>query len=263
LRLDFHRGIFQSAAGHRNQLLSQDNLFFFASLNVPANTDSAGELTRLCRRFVAAKPVVPSDTPFPEYDFKFFVPFVIAAIENFRTRWSALLGVRSHSVIDPLPWQSVKAVARRHAQDLFDDYPHRPVSALHAVLRQEIARFLDAPLGWPGYAPSEAEKQAVIDSIKAELSRPLLWLCAKTLRTVPKPQWITAWEFRGSNSTIRRRSAVDALFAQHVPYFRLDNAIAVALINEVDALVHEAMAAAKDKLRGAKPEQTSDGSKAA
>ena len=35
----------------------------------------------------------------------------------------------------------------------------------------------------------------------------------------------------------RRRSAIDALFAQHVPYFRLDNAIAVAFINEVEALV--------------------------
>jgi hypothetical protein len=71
-------------------------------------------------------------------------------------------------------------------------------------------------------------------------------LCAKTLRTVPKPQWIEAWEFRRQNSTIRRRNAVEALFAQHVPYFRLDNAIAVAFINEVEALVQEAMAAAKD-----------------
>jgi hypothetical protein len=35
----------------------------------------------------------------------------------------------------------------------------------------------------------------------------------------------------------KRRSAIDALFAQHVPYFRPDNAIAVAFINEVEALV--------------------------
>jgi hypothetical protein len=236
-----------------NQLLSQENLFFFASLNVPGNTESAGELTRLCKRFLAAKPVVPWDAPFPDYDFKFFVPFVIMAIENFRTRWAALLGVRSHSVIDPLPWQSVKAVARRHAQDLFDDYPHRPASALHSVLRQEIARFLDAPLGWPGHAPSEEEKQTVVDLIKAELSQPLLRLCAKTLRTVPKPQWIAAWEFHGSNSTIRRRSAVEALFAQHLPYFRMDNAIAIAFIKDVEALVQDAMTAARDKLRGTKP----------
>lgn len=245
-----------------SQLLDQDNLFFFASLNVAGNT-AVGELTRLCKRFLAAKPVVPTDAPFPEYDFKFFVPFVISAIESFRTRWSALLGVRSHSVIDPLPWQSVKAVARRHAQDLFDEYPHRPVSALHSVLRQEIARFLDAPLGWPGHAPSDDEKQAVIDLVKAELSRPLLRLCKKTLSIAPRPQWIEAWEFRRQNSTIRRRNAVEALFAQHLPYFRVDNAIAVAFINEAETLVHEAMTAAKDKLRGAKSVQTSDGSKAA
>lgn len=227
-----------------------DNLFFFASLQAPGNTQSSAELGRLRDRFSAAKPVVPSDVPFPNYDFKFLVPFVIIAIENFRTRWAALLGVQSHSTIDPLRWQSVKAVARRHAQNLLDDYPHRPVAALHAVLRQEIAKFLDAPVAWPGYAPSEAEKQSVIDMIKAELARPLLRLCAKTLRTVPQPQWITAWEFRGPNSTIRRRNTVEALFAQHLPYFRPDNAIAVVFINEVEILVQQAIAVARDKLRG-------------
>ena len=174
---------------------------------------------------------------------------VIAAIENFRTRWSALLGVRSHSVFDPLPWQSVKAVARRNALNINDDYPYRPVAALHTVLRQEIAKFLDAPLGWPGHTPSDEEKQSVIDLIKAELALPLLRLCSSTVRTVPKPQWITAWEFRGLNSTIRRRSTIEDLFTRHVPYFRLDNAIAVAFINEVEALVQAAITGAKEKLR--------------
>jgi hypothetical protein len=239
-----------------------DNLFFFASLNVPG-AQSDGELARLCEHFSAARPALPSDVPFPEYDFKFFVPAVIAAIENFRTRWSALLGVQSHSVFDPLPWQSVKAVARRNAQNIFDEYPHRPVAGLHAVLRQEIARFLDAPISWPGHAPSDDEKQSVINLIKAELARPLLRLCVKTLRTIPQTQWITAWEFRGTNSTIRRRSAVEALFAQHLPYFRLDNAISIAFINDVDALAKEAINAAKDKLRTAGNGDKEDGAQAA
>jgi hypothetical protein len=238
-------------------------LFFFASLNVPGDTQSDAQLTQLREYFSAAKPVVPSDAAFPEYDFKFFVPFVITAIDNFRTRWSALLGVQSHSVLAPLPWQSVKAVARRNAQNLNDDYPYRPVAALHAVLRQEIAKFLDAPLGWPGHAPSEDEKQSVIDLIKAELNRPLLRLSVKTLRTVPQAQWITAWEFRGPNSTIRRRGSVETLFAQHLPYFRMDNAIAIAFINEVEALVREATNAAKDKLRGAGHGDKQDSTKAA
>ena len=68
------------------------------------------------------------------------------------------------------PWQSVKAVAKRNAKNLNDDHPHRPVAALHDVLRQEIAKFLDSPLGWPGYAPSGDEKQLVINLIKAELA---------------------------------------------------------------------------------------------
>lgn len=233
-----------------------DNLFFFASLNVPGDTQSDAQLTHLREHFSAAKPVVPSDAAFPEYDFKFFVPFVITAIANFRTRWSALLGVQSHSFLAPLPWQSVKAVARRNAQNLNDDYPYRPVAALHAVLRQEMAKYLDAPLGWPGHAPSEDEKQSVIDLIKAELNRPLLRLSVRTLRTAPQAQWIMAWEFRGPNSTIRRRGAVETLFAQHLPYFRMDNAIAIAFINEVESLVREATNAAKDKLRSATRNRT-------
>jgi hypothetical protein len=234
-----------------NHLILPENLFFFASLNVPGDTQSDAELVRLSKRFAAAKPALPSDVPFPEYDFKFFVPSIITAIENFRLRWSALLGVQSYSIFDPLPWQSVKAVARRNAHNISDDYPHRPVAGLHAILRQEIARFLDAPVGWPGHAPSDDEKLSVIDLIKAELRKPLMDLCVRTLRIVPQPQWITAWEFRGPNSTIRRRSTVEALFAQHLPYFRLDNAIAIAFINEVEVLVQEAINAAKEKLRAA------------
>ena len=94
-----------------------DNLFFFASLNVPGDTRSNAELARLSERFSAARPVMPSNVPLPDHDFKFFVPFVITAIENFRTRWSGLLGVQSNSVFDPLPWQAVKAIARRNAQN--------------------------------------------------------------------------------------------------------------------------------------------------
>ena len=76
-------------------------------------------------------------------------------------------------------------------------------------------------------------------------------LCSSKVRTVPKPQWIAAWEFRGLNSTIRRRSTIEDLFAQHVPHFRLDNAIAVAFINEVEALLQGAIARAKEKLQSA------------
>ena len=68
-------------------------------------------------------------------------------------------------------------------------------------------------MSWPGQTPSEEEKQAVIDLIKAELAVPLLRLCALTIRIAPQSQWISAWEFRGTNSTILRRSTIENLFA--------------------------------------------------
>jgi hypothetical protein len=81
--------------------------------------------------------------------------------------------------------------------------------------------------------------------------------------STPQSQWITAWEFRGTNSTIRRRSAVEVLFAQHLPYFRLNNAISITFINDVDALAKEAIDAAKDKLRATGNGDKEDGAQAA
>lgn len=240
----------RDAARQLSNHLAGENVFYFGSLNIADDTTSNSELERLRKHFSAKKAATPFVTALPEYEFKFFVPFVIAAIDNFRNRWSSLLGVRSNSVFDPLPWQSVKAVARRNADtSINDDYPYRPVASLNTALRQEIAKFLDSPLNWQGQAPSDEEKQTIIDVIKAELSLPLLRLCTRTLRTVPRPQWITAWEFRGPNSTIRRRSTIEGLFGQHLPYFRLDNAIAVSFINEVESLVQAAIHSASEKLK--------------
>lgn len=239
----------RDAARQLANRLANENLFYLTALNVAGDTQSDSELERLSKHLSAQKPTVPPGAPFPEYDFKFFVPFIITAVESFRTKWAALLGVPPHSAFERLPWQSVKAVARRSALNINDDYPYRPVAGLYAFMRQEIAKFLDLPLSWPGQAPSDEEKQAVIDLIKAELALPLLRLCTLALQSAPQAQWIAAWEFRGLNSTIRRRHTIENLFAQHLPYFRLDNAIAVAFINAVESLVRTAIKRATERLR--------------
>lgn len=225
-----------------------NNVFFFSNLNQPANNEVQEELLRFRRHLARVKPPTKPVAAFPSYDFAYFVPFVITAIERFRHRWAALLGVRPHSGIDALPWQAPKAISRRYAEGWMDGYPHRPVSSLHAVLRQEIARFLDEPKSWPGAAPSDSVKQVVLDTIKAELSKPLLDLCSLTVRSGAKAQWIAAWEFRGINSTIRRRSAIESIFGQHLPYFRLDNGVSVNFIDTVRRLVEDAIDRARDKL---------------
>lgn len=225
------------------------NVFFFSSLQVPGDTQSDSELKRLLEDFARDKAQMPTTAAFPKYDFDFFAPFVIGAIDAFRTKWGALLGVRPHSGLEKLPWQAPKAIARRYAQGWTDDYPHRPVASLNALLRQEVAKFLDAPHAWPGQTPSDDEKQTVIDLVKAELNEPLLKLCICVLRTGPRTQWISAWEFRGINSTIRRRNAIEALYAQHVPYFRADDSHAITFIKDVRAEVESAISLAKGKLR--------------
>jgi hypothetical protein len=250
--LDQHvaKKLSREAARQLSNHLANKRVFYFASLNIAGDSQSNSELERLSKHFSSQRPAAPAGVTLPEYEFKFFVPFVIAGVENTRARWSALLGVQSHSAFDPLPWQSVKAVARRNADpSINDDYPYRPIASLHAALRQEIAKFLDSSQNWPDNVPPDEEKQSIVDVIKAELSLPLLRLCTHTLRTVPRPQWIAAWEFRGTNSTIRRRSTIEGLLGQHLPYFRLDNAIAVAFINDVESLVRDAIARARERLQ--------------
>lgn len=222
-----------------------DHVFYCSALHGNIAEGTEEELRKLAQQFRRLSPLDTASPSTPVYDFEFFAPFVINSIEEFRTKWAAQLGVRPHSSYSKLPWQAPKAISRRYAEGWSDDYPHRPVASLNSLLRQEIAKFLDAPQSWSGPDIDQSQREAVIDRIKTDIAKPLLSACVRVLRKEPQTQWISAWEFRGFNSTEKRRNAIEALFSQYVPYFRADDTIAKGFVREIRAIVQAAI----DKIR--------------
>ena len=224
-----------------------ENLFYLSNLNSDKpDDDSIVELERLYKRLAEPRPGAIVVDAAPDYEWPLLTLAIRDAIETFRERWQALLGLRLNTDLKPLSWQAQKAVTRRYAEGFDDQYPHRPASSLSGILGTEIARFLDKPISWSG-TPTQAQKDALINKIKSELAKPLRVLCIKTLRTFPKQQWIEAWAFRGRYSTIFRRDKMESIFAQQVPFLRSSgDAAQLEFFRQITDEVHNASTRAKN-----------------
>ena len=233
------------------------NLFFLGSLN----TDDPGEATvaelqRLYTSLGERKQGVLEGHALPVYEWNLLPLAIRDAIEAFREHWQALLGARIKAEPSPLSWQAQKAISRRYAEGWSDHYHHRPASSLRAFLSTEIARFLDNPISWSG-TPTEVEKIACIDAIKAELAQPLRKLCARTLRTLPKSDWIEAYGYRGRYSTNTRSEKMETILNQQVPFLRSSAApTSRELLRNITEEVQQAMERVKQKFeRISQPER--------
>lgn len=197
-----------------------DNLFYLSNLNSDKPDDaSISELQHLYSRLAEPRPGTIMVDAIPEYEWPLLTLAIHDGIEMFREQWQSLLGVRTKTDIEPLPWQTQKAIARRYANEINDLFPHRPATSFSRILATEIARFLDNPSSWSG-TPTQSQKDAFINKIKQAVAQPLRKLSFHTLRTLPKNDWIEAWIFSGRYSTTARRDKMESILAQQVPFLR-------------------------------------------
>ena len=190
---------------------------FYLGLLQNANPEAArDELSALLYHLKSVVPSPPLTQTFPEYSFDLLVLALQKGVENFRIPWRAYLGLEPHSEVQPLPWQSVKAVSRRYAEGFDDGYHIRPASKLLNTMTLAIARFLENPVRWEGN-PSLENKRFVLDRIKATVSQKLAHFCPQQLRESPQLQWQEAYAFRGTGSTFDRKLKIEALYERWVP----------------------------------------------
>jgi hypothetical protein len=105
------------------------------------------------------KAIEPPEPPQarPVYDITGLLFAVQAAAKDFQRPWAARLGIASYDGITREHWTRIKALSRRIAGELDDEYDTlRPVADLVARLTERISLFLDNPIrwslfpGWPG-----------------------------------------------------------------------------------------------------------------
>jgi len=198
----------------------EKNTFYLGSLQRNAPAAAMPELEKLLLRLeAAAAPALT--TALPRYNYDWLMPIIIEGVSEFRNRWKAYLNLPSPADVKPLPWQSVKAVARRYGEGYDDGYHIRPASNLLNALSVALSRFLENPREWEGN-PSLEEKRAIVDRLKEDVTDQLTRFCAEQLRGRPRIKWLEAYALRGDGTTYDRKLKVEAIYERWVPVPRVD-----------------------------------------
>lgn len=207
-----------------------------------ADAKGAGpELNRLLAHLMAEQPPVLKPVAFPRYNTAHLMLVIQEAARDFRQQWQGLLGIAPDPFYKPRPWQTIKALSRRYAENWGDDFELRPTSNLRAALEAAVSRFLESPIAWSG-EPAPEEKRDAIDRLKSAVSMRLPELARRRLREQPQLAWHDAWTPRGTGSTTTRRIRIEGIYERWVPIpdARGDQAV-VDFMTEVETAVTTAL----------------------
>jgi GTPase Era involved in 16S rRNA processing len=192
-------------------------------------------------------PSPESSTAFPEYSFDNLVLAIRDGIAAFRERWKALLGLEVEPAIPPADWQSIRALAKNYGESLDDSLLRlKPPADLRSSLSNVISRFLDTPISWNG-TPSNEEKKAVIDQIKARFTRKSIKWVEQKARKKPQRDWFEAFSSysmlkNGRGSTRLRASRIESLYEHWIPIpSSTGNVDVQEFINEIKILVKDSI----------------------
>lgn len=145
----------------------------------------------------------------PIYDRMNLVLAVERAAESFHHGWWPRLGLAVKPGIEKEHWTRVKALSRRFATGISDEYDTlRPVADLKQQLQQRMYVLLQNPVAWTGPIPTDDEKQHIFDTIAEDLSRRLIELASRRVRTERVADWRLAFDESGPGSTYRRAKLI-------------------------------------------------------
>lgn len=143
---------------------------------------------------------------------------VQAAADTFQQVWQGRLGLKVQDGVKSEHWTRVKALNRRIAGELDDEYDSlQPVADLVSRLSESISRFLDNPTSWT-YTPKDNEaEQAVISNIRRSVYDSLHEVSKDRLITNQLQDWRTAYEYKGTGSTSRRSLGIRSIYETAAP----------------------------------------------
>lgn len=202
---------------------------------------------------VLPPPYIPAT---PVYDLDRLVIPVRYAAEKFHQIWNARLGLTSYSTILPEHWTRIKALTRRLAYQSSDSYDTlQPVADLIRLITEQLDAFISEPRAWEPAKPSDPEIDAAIRSVRQEVHTRLHELAAKRIFADQVRDWMTAYEYRGTGSTIQRAGEVRAIFEDAAPLISERPALhSKEFLNSLSTLFDEAVRAASTHGQTAKKE---------
>lgn len=193
----------------------------------------------------------------PQYSFESLGLAVREASVAFQEVWEARLGYKRSEGTSSAPWQSIKAMSRRHAEGWFDGYWLRPIDTLISQTRNVLSRFLEVPLLWlPEHKKmTDDEKVAIIDRLKQLVNDELTEMSKARLWKQPQTRWQGAYEPSGTGSTFVRRQRVHEIFLTQVPIPQsISDRSAQAWVDEIKQAVQRALTVLQEEANKARPD---------
>ncbi len=190
----------------------EDARFFLADIQNPLSHDtSAGKRTikQFHKLLGAIDRVVEPPRPAqarPVYDRMNLVLAIRSAASAYHETWRPLLGLENRPGFAKEHWARIKALSRRLATGMADEYAWlRPVADLRKELIERIYVFIQNPLRWEeGPKPSDEESQGVYDTLADSIGTRLLELSTRRVWKERVAEWQDASDKRGSGSTFVR-----------------------------------------------------------
>jgi hypothetical protein len=202
------------------------------------------EMERMLGFFAQAIEPPPEPEAHPVYKPDGLVLALQAAIQSFHESWRARLGLRGHPFVHEEHWTRIKALNRRIAGELSNEYDNlRPVADLVACLIQETSEFLDHPFAWEPREPTEEEAEAALSEIRQQVHTGVHSLAERRIVKQHLDDWRSAFDLRGQGSTIDRAEVILWDIYEHgAPIVStVMTKFATEFVQEMRMLVHQAI----------------------
>src|SRR5579864_1292923 len=209
------------------------------------------ELVAFCQKAILPPPPAVAR---PVYDPTGIGFAVQDAVTKFQGPWQARLGMGTYEGFRKEHWTRIKALNRRIAGELDDEYDSlRPIADLATQLRESISRFLNNPISWTREPASEEEVQAAVDPIRQLIEVQFRDLAVKRLIEEHLADWRAAYDgpaSRGTGSTLRRANTIQSIYEAAAPIpDAVMTASSVEFLAEIRQVVTSAIEASGGEVR--------------
>jgi hypothetical protein len=223
-----------------------ERCFMLGGLDQPSNRLPKGvvvEMERMLGVFAQAIEHPPESEDHPVYNPDGLVLALQGASRSFRRPWTARLGLGPHESVHKEHWARIKALNRRIAGELGNEYDNlRPVADLLARLIEEVSKFLDHPAAWEPHQPTEEEAETVLSEIRQQVYTGLHGLVEHRIVEQHLAEWRSAFDLRGKGSTFDRAQEINGIYERGAPIAStVMSKFAADFVQEMRALVHQAI----------------------
>lgn len=198
-----------------------DQSFMLGALGGPSTKLPLGvkvqlnELITFVEKLVEPPPVPDAK---PQYDASGLGFAVQRAATSFQGTWEARLGLSIGATLPAEHWTRIKALNQKITNGTGVEYDSlRPVADLVGRITEEVANFLDNPIGWSRPPADADEAQQAIAPIRQIVFSRLHQLALKRLINEHLSDWHRGLEHKGKGSAARRAVDIRGIYELAVP----------------------------------------------